>query len=160
MARLTTEQYNAMQQGTDTKKKPKNKLVAKQKKEAEKAKFEADIKAYLGDFVAEYKFHPTRKWRFDYVLRNAPIALELNGGAWQRNSNGTTGGRHTHGSGYAKDLEKLNHAQLQGFIVFQFTYDCIRKGRHLAIFEQAKEVIAKYEKLNNAGKTENTAKDM
>lgn len=61
---------------------------------------------------AEVRFHPTRRWRFDWAWRDARVALEINGGVW-------TKGRHTRGAGYLRDLEKLNAAQLAGWIVLQ-----------------------------------------
>lgn len=39
--------------------------------------------------VAEYRFHETRKWRFDHAWPDRKLALEIDGGVWQ---NG--GGRH------------------------------------------------------------------
>ena len=40
------------------------------------------------EVVKEFKFHPTRRWRFDYAIPTHKIALEVEGGVW-------TGGRHT-----------------------------------------------------------------
>ena len=59
----------------------------------------------------EYKFHPTRKWRFDY-FHNSGVAIELEGGIY-------TGGRHTRGSGFLKDMEKYNDAASRGILVFR-----------------------------------------
>lgn len=64
--------------------------------------------------VAEFKFHPTRKWRFDWCWPDQKVALEVNGGVWTR-------GRHVRGQGYLNDLEKLNEAQLIGWMVLQIT---------------------------------------
>lgn len=65
--------------------------------------------------VAEWRFHPTRKWRFDWAWPEPhKIALEINGGVW-------TKGRHTRGAGYTRDMSKLNAAQLLGWRVFQVT---------------------------------------
>jgi hypothetical protein len=66
----------------------------------------------------EYKFHPVRKWRFDYAFVNEKIAIELNGAVW-------TQGRHTRGSGALKDWEKINSAQEFGWIVLQ--YESLKK---------------------------------
>ena len=56
-------------------------------------------------FQREYKFHIVRKWRFDFVIGHHPlntkIAIEIEGGVFSH-------GRHTRGSGYVKDCEKLN----------------------------------------------------
>jgi hypothetical protein len=60
----------------------------------------------------EYRFHPERKWRFDYAAPHAMIAIELNGGVW-------SGGRHVRGAGYLRDREKINAAQLLGWKVIE-----------------------------------------
>jgi hypothetical protein len=58
--------------------------------------------------VAELVFAPPRKWRFDYAWPDYKVALEVEGGAW-------TGGRHTRGSGFMKDIEKYNEASCLGW---------------------------------------------
>lgn len=61
---------------------------------------------------AEYRFHPVRKWRFDYALPEYKIALEVEGGVW-------IGGRHTSSQGFIKDMEKYNTAALMGWRVLR-----------------------------------------
>lgn len=51
--------------------------------------------------VAEHRFHPVRRWRWDYAWPEAKVALEVDGGVW-------TGGKHGRGSGIVKDHEKRN----------------------------------------------------
>jgi len=63
------------------------------------------------ELVSEYKFHPTRKWRFDYFHKSG-VAIELDGGVF-------TGGRHTRGAGFLKDMEKYNEAASRGILVFR-----------------------------------------
>lgn len=63
---------------------------------------------------AEFKFHKSRRWRFDYANPSLKIAIEINGGVWTR-------GRHSRGTGQIKDFEKLNAAQMMGWRVFQYT---------------------------------------
>lgn len=63
---------------------------------------------------AEYRFHPTRRWRFDWAFPDQKVALEIEGGVW-------TGGRHTRGAGYVRDIEKYNHATLAGWRVLRVT---------------------------------------
>lgn len=64
--------------------------------------------------VREYRFHPTRKWRFDYALPSIKIAIEIDGGVW-------TLGRHNRPKGYIADLEKFNEAAAMGWLVLKFT---------------------------------------
>ena len=62
----------------------------------------------------EHKFHPTRKWRFDFAWPDWKIALEVEGGVWQQ-------GRHTRGSGFVKDMEKYNAAAVLGWRLYRVT---------------------------------------
>lgn len=73
------------------------------------ALFPKVLKADLGvTAVREYRFHPERKWRFDYAIEEHRIAIEVEGGIW-------TGGRHTRGSGFKRDMEKYNSAASMGW---------------------------------------------
>jgi hypothetical protein len=80
--------------------------------------------------VPEYKFHPKRKWRFDYAFPDIKVALEIEGGLFHKTRymdkrtgqmKEVTGGRHTTGSGYLKDMEKYNTATLMGWKVLRCT---------------------------------------
>ena len=62
--------------------------------------------------VPEFRFHPTRKWRFDYAFLEDRIALEVEGGIF-------SGGRHTRGSGFVGDMVKYNAAGAMGWIVLR-----------------------------------------
>lgn len=62
----------------------------------------------------EYKFHPTRKWRFDWCFERASVAVEVEGGLW-------VNGRHNRPAGYAADIEKYNAAAAMGWRVFRCT---------------------------------------
>lgn len=68
----------------------------------------------LPEPVPEYRFHPTRRWRFDYCWPLHKVALEVEGGVW-------TQGRHTRGQGFVDDMAKYNAAALLGFIVLRYT---------------------------------------
>jgi len=84
----------------------------------------------LPEPVREHKFHPTRKWRFDFAWPARMIAVEVDGGTW-------AGGRHTRGAGFEKDCEKLNAATLLGWRVFRFTTGMIDSGEAVSIITQA-----------------------
>jgi hypothetical protein len=81
----------------------------------------------------EFRFHPDRKWRFDLAWPSLLIAVEVHGGIH-------TGGRHTRGGGFEKDREKMNEAQILGWIVLEVTGEQIRSGQALAWVEKALEV--------------------
>lgn len=69
----------------------------------------------------EYKFHPTRKWRFDYAYVDQKIAIEREGGIW-------TQGRHTRGAGYENDIRKYNEAVVLGWRLLRFSTEMIENG--------------------------------
>ena len=60
----------------------------------------------------EYRFAPPRRWRFDVSWPLLGLALECEGGVW-------TGGRHTRGTGFVKDMEKYNEAARLGWTVIR-----------------------------------------
>ncbi len=62
--------------------------------------------------VPEFRFHPTRKWRFDFAFVDHKVALEVEGAIW-------TGGRHTRGKGFTNDMIKYNSAGAMGWIVLR-----------------------------------------
>lgn len=69
----------------------------------------------------EYRFHASRRWRFDYAFVAQKAGVEIEGGAWSR-------GRHTRGRGFLGDMEKYNEAQKLGWRVFRFTPDQLKNG--------------------------------
>lgn len=68
------------------------------------------------NIVKEFRFHPVRKWRFDYAFPERRVAVEVDGGVW-------TGGRHINPAGYINDMEKLNTAASMGWLVLRITTD-------------------------------------
>ena len=88
-------------------------------------------KSELGvECVKEYKFHPVRKWRFDYAIPSALVALEVEGGVW-------TGGRHINPKGFLGDMEKYNTATLMGWSVYRTTPDDLFTGKTLKLLKTA-----------------------
>jgi hypothetical protein len=69
----------------------------------------------------EFRFHTTRRWRFDAAIPEIKMAFELEGGIW-------SGGRHIHPAGYEKDLEKYNTAALMGWTVYRFVPRMLNQG--------------------------------
>ncbi len=72
--------------------------------------------------VMQYRFHAVRKWRFDFAwefvgglasIRTVKLAVEIDGGSFVQ-------GRHSQGTGQAKDNEKHNQAVADGWRVLRF----------------------------------------
>ncbi len=91
--------------------------------------------------VPEYKFDPSRKWRFDYAWPKRTkqghfvvggVALEIEGGVW-------TKGRHTRGKGFIKDMEKYNAAALAGWKLLRCTPQDVEDE---SIFKLLKRALA------------------
>ncbi|BCX73991.1 endonuclease domain-containing protein [Acinetobacter sp. Tol 5] len=72
-------------------------------------------------FEQEYKFHPKRKWRADFLIVGKKILVEVEGGVWSN-------GRHTRGKGYIGDMEKYNAAVLMGYQVLRFSTEQVKSG--------------------------------
>lgn len=88
------------------------------------------LRSLRSDAVAEHRFHPTRRWRFDFALPGDRIGIEIDGGVW-------TGGRHTRGAGFIKDQEKTNAAAVLGWRVLRFVPADVGSGRLLLVVKQA-----------------------
>ncbi len=84
----------------------------------------------------EWKFDAKRRWRFDYAWPQQMIALEVEGGVW-------TGGRHTRGAGFVKDMEKYNRAAVLGWRLLRVTPD---KLVSFGTFEMLREILGLREK--------------
>jgi very-short-patch-repair endonuclease len=93
----------------------------------------SDLEELLGEHIKlsglpsparEYRFHPRRRWRFDFAWPRHKIAVEVDGGIYNR-------GRHVRGSGFERDAEKRNAAVMAGWRVLHFTprHVRIRIGR-------------------------------
>lgn len=80
--------------------------------------------------VKEFKFHPTRRWRFDYAIPDYKIALEVEGGVWTR-------GRHTRPQGFLGDIDKYNTATLMGWRVFRTTPNELYHTATINLLKQA-----------------------
>jgi len=79
--------------------------------------------------VAEFRFHPTRKWRFDFAWPAEKVAIEIDGGGYKFG-----GGKHMSPA----DYEKINTAQSMGWKVYRFTPAMVTKGHAIKfILEQS-----------------------
>lgn len=64
--------------------------------------------------VTEHQFHPGRRWRFDYAWPEHKLALEIEGGIWQRG-----GGGHSHPMHIERDIEKYSEAAILGWRILR-----------------------------------------
>lgn len=113
--------------------KPKSKAKRKSSKSGLSAKsiIEAELKQVI-EFQAEYKFHQSRKWRLDYYIPDLKIGIELHGGVY-------TNGRHTRGTGFTADREKMNEAQIMGIMVIEVTSEQVENGKAIELIKRAIE---------------------
>lgn len=101
-----------------------NKMTVADFKKATGGKKHEDLSVYfilalnliaepLTDFyVQEYRFHPTRKWRFDFAWIGSRVAVECDGIVFK-----ACGGRHN----TDEDREKINTAVCMGWRVLRFS---------------------------------------
>lgn len=73
---------------------------------------------------------PGRRWRSDFVWREARLIVETEGGTW-------SGGRHTRGSGFEGDCRKYNALTLLGWRVIRITGAHVKSGEAVRWTEEA-----------------------
>lgn len=61
----------------------------------------------------EYRFHPSRDFRFDLCWPTLKVAIEIDGGIWNY-------GRHNRAVGLVTDMQKGNEAVVCGYRVLHF----------------------------------------
>ena len=83
------------------------------------------------EYVAEYKFHPVRRWRFDIAIPAHKLAIEVQGGIYIH-------GRHTRGNALEDEYAKINTAVAMGWRVLFATTRLISSG---AIVDFVKTII-------------------
>jgi very-short-patch-repair endonuclease len=76
---------------------------------------------------AQFRFHPERKWRFDFAFPDELVAVELDGGIFAA-ENGQVAGKHARGAGRLKDYEKRNAAAELGWFVLCYGPPQVRSG--------------------------------
>ena len=93
--------------------------------------FEFHLRAAgIDGYTREFKFHRSRRWRFDFAWPAERSAVEVDGGQW------LGGSGHNSGSGRERDCEKDAEAMLLGWRVLHFTTNQIRDGRALGYTER------------------------
>lgn len=95
--------------------------------------------------LAEHRFHPVRRWRFDFAVPEIKLAIEYDGhGGFVK-----AGGISRHGSivGMTNDAEKFNSAIALGwrvlkFTALHFTYKTREKHKLTGVSETIMNAIA------------------
>ena len=72
----------------------------------------------------EWRFRPTRRWRFDMVWLDQKVAVEIEGITHYGNGIG----RHQSAKGFVADCEKYEAALLDGWRVYRVPGTWIRDG--------------------------------
>ena len=80
--------------------------------------------------TAEFKFHPTRRFRADFHVRvpmieNKECLVEIEGITMY----GKNIGRHQSPKGFTNDCEKYNLMTLAGYTYFRFTKSMVKSGQ-------------------------------
>ena len=91
---------------------------------------EDDARLLPGEYVREFKWHPTRRWRADFLIagpdkphidQDSLILVELHGATFSR-------GGHTRGVGFQNDRIKYNTATALGWEVYEFPGEMVKDG--------------------------------
>jgi very-short-patch-repair endonuclease len=82
----------------------------------------------------QHKFHPERRWRFDFAWPRYLVAVEIDGGIFMR-------GRHSRGASFTKDCEKMNAATLLNWKVLRYTTKDL-EARPVQCAEEVAELLS------------------
>ena len=130
MTSYSIAEYKKMVKATRAKGRSKRPKVKSEKIPNEfEAKLARELKTLKIEFEQEFEFHPKRKWRADFHLVGKKILVEVEGAIW-------SGGRHTRGKGYIRDMEKYNAATMMGFQVLRFSTDQVKSGHAIQQIEK------------------------
>ncbi len=78
----------------------------------------------------EWRFHPIRRWRFDFAWPDLMLAVEIEGGIY-------VSGRHTRGAGFEEDCRKYAEAVCMGWRVLRLPAGWVETGEALRYLEYA-----------------------
>jgi very-short-patch-repair endonuclease len=80
-------------------------------------------------YEREVRFDLSRKWRWDFVLKDHRIAVEICGQIWKK-------GGHSTGKGIQRDYDKANHGTMLGYRVLHFSTEDVMKGKAKAFLQE------------------------
>lgn len=68
----------------------------------------------------EFRFHPTRRWKFDWAIPSLKLAIEREGVTYSKmKGDPRLGGRHVTAKGFRDDCEKYGEAFALGWTVLR-----------------------------------------
>jgi len=82
------------------------------------------------EYIREFRFHPTRKWRWDYILTGQRISIEIEGGFYRG-----VGG-HNSINGLQRDMDKQNAGVMLGWRPLRFSTADVLRGRAKAFLAE------------------------
>lgn len=93
----------------------------------------------------QVKFHPARKWAWDFSwdFEDIKLAVEIQGGTWMEK------GGHTSGSGIDKDYEKWRAAVRLGWKVLPYSTTDMKNA--VAVAEEVAEILCNAKEVKDAG---------
>ena len=124
-AKKPTGKRKPRKQASVAPKAPQSKL------EADFARDYALLGADLPALVSEYRFHPVRRFRFDFAIPSLMIAIEIEGGI--------KNGRHTRWQGFIDDATKYNLATVSGWRLLRYTSEHLKNP--LAVIAEIRQLV-------------------
>ena len=85
----------------------------------------------LPGWTQEHKFHPVRRWRFDFANVSAMVAVEFEGGVFRAG-----GGWHQSIGRMQGDMFKYNEAAILGWRVLRFCAPMVKSGEAFRMIEE------------------------
>ena len=111
-------------------------MASNNKKQCE-AELELHLRARKIPYKAQYRFHPTRLFRFDFAFPEHRLGVEVQGLTdIQRTKRGKLFiGRHQSPEGVKRDLEKFDEAMRLGWRIYLCEQEMVSSGRALQTIE-------------------------
>ena len=85
--------------------------------------------------VMEHRFHPSRRWRFDFAYPDKKLAIEYQGGVYMNKSG------HSNVSGMERDCLKFSSAAALGWRVMPINAGMVRRGEAVQLVAEALKAV-------------------
>lgn len=95
---------------------------------------EFQLKSNKIEYLKEYRFHPVRRWRFDFALEAYNLAIEVEGITYFGGREKL--GRHQTAKGMEGDLDKYDEAMRLGWTVYRCSQKMVKSGRAIETIEK------------------------